>query len=238
MNRISRPTSRHGRDPSAGFTSTELLVVIALIAALIALLLPALQTARESARRITCAANLAQCGRAFQSYANSHNGYIPRGCSMFDPAKPPWAALIAKELGLKSPFEWTGVAAMPSLHCPSHPTDGPASHFVINAFDPASSSGNPLGLFKLASIRPSSTVPLLLETPPLFNTMSFFPVDDIFVEDSRFVSSPQHLIGGSKCRLGSRNHGTGKSNVLFADGHVAVTDNATLTPDNFMGRKQ
>ena len=47
-----------------GFTLTESLIVIGLIAALLALFLPAVQAARESARRAHCQSNLRQWGVA------------------------------------------------------------------------------------------------------------------------------------------------------------------------------
>ena len=60
----------------SGLTLIELLVVIAIIALLVALLVPAVQAARESARRITCASNLVQLGKALQSF-ESARGQLP-----------------------------------------------------------------------------------------------------------------------------------------------------------------
>lgn len=60
----------------AGFTLTELLVVISIIALLTALILPAVQAAREASRRTQCQSNLRQLGLAASQHETVH-GFIP-----------------------------------------------------------------------------------------------------------------------------------------------------------------
>lgn len=74
MNTSRRTSSRSTR---FGFTLTELLIVIGIIAVLIAILLPAINRAREAAKRTVCAANLRSLGQAFRAYVEQ-NGEPPR----------------------------------------------------------------------------------------------------------------------------------------------------------------
>jgi len=74
QNRYTR-RNRKGR----AFTLIELLVVIAIIAILAAMLLPALNKARDQARKISCVNNQKQLGIVINNYADSYNGFLPKG---------------------------------------------------------------------------------------------------------------------------------------------------------------
>jgi prepilin-type N-terminal cleavage/methylation domain-containing protein len=71
-------THRNARLTFRGFTLIELLVVIAIVALLVAMLMPVLGSARETSRRVICAAQLQQWGRAAITYADDSRGDFSR----------------------------------------------------------------------------------------------------------------------------------------------------------------
>lgn len=135
-----------------GFTIAELLVVIGLITTLTALLLPVVGIVRESSRRSVCAANLSQCWKGFELYASTNRGFVPRGHIRGSLQHPEWTALVAKSMGIATPFTWSDVARFAPLHCPSHPTDGVASHFIVNAVSTGTTT-DIAGMTQLGSLR-------------------------------------------------------------------------------------
>ena len=70
----------------AGFTVTEMLVVIAIIGIMMALLLPAVQFVREAGRKTSCANNLAQIGKAIQQHKAQYQIYPTAGLDSTSPA--------------------------------------------------------------------------------------------------------------------------------------------------------
>ncbi len=108
-----------GRCSIQGFTLTELLVTIAIIAILAALLLPALSSARENSRRTYCKSNLHQVGLAFDLYADENHQLLP-DCTKNNPAFYgsfwPWDLNTNVVQSLQS----HGVTRA-TLYCPSNP---------------------------------------------------------------------------------------------------------------------
>jgi prepilin-type processing-associated H-X9-DG protein len=83
----------------------------------------------------------------------------------------------------------------------------------------------------LARVRRSAGVPWLLEAADLFNTFDsgLGPFDDIFAEPFHIIRSPENLPGGAKQRITETRHVGGRSNILYADGHVAPLSRGELT---------
>ena len=61
----------HANSKSGGFTITELIVVLGIIAVLLGLLLPVVQSSRQSARDTVCKNNIRQIGIALEQLRNS-----------------------------------------------------------------------------------------------------------------------------------------------------------------------
>ncbi len=67
---------RQCRD-ALGFTLTELLIVIAIVAVLTAILMPVVATHKANAKRIQCTSNLRQIGLATMAYVSENDGKLP-----------------------------------------------------------------------------------------------------------------------------------------------------------------
>ena len=60
-----------------GFSLTEILIVIAIIAILAAILFPVFHSAREKGRQAKCMSNMHQLGTAFELYSSDYNEMLP-----------------------------------------------------------------------------------------------------------------------------------------------------------------
>jgi prepilin-type N-terminal cleavage/methylation domain-containing protein/prepilin-type processing-associated H-X9-DG protein len=98
-------------DHKRGISLVEVLVVVAIIAILIALLLPAIQAARETARRASCANNIAQISQSILMYEAANRGLPPMAYAWPDKRLPlgghwtwdhGWFSLTAPYLGYDS----------------------------------------------------------------------------------------------------------------------------------------
>lgn len=118
----------------AGFSLIELLVVVAIVGLLLAMLLPAVQAARESARRVTCANNLRQVGRALHAYHDVQQTFPPGGIEWrpggdLSRRQLGWAVFLLRHLDqarLHGQVDWS--AAFDS------PKNAPAAATVLACF--------------------------------------------------------------------------------------------------------
>jgi prepilin-type N-terminal cleavage/methylation domain-containing protein/prepilin-type processing-associated H-X9-DG protein len=89
VRRANEPRGQGGRPRRRGFTLTELLVVVGLIAVLISLLLPVLGRVRAAANAAACMSNLRQMHTAWTMYLTEHRGRLPVHVQYNPPVTPP-----------------------------------------------------------------------------------------------------------------------------------------------------
>lgn len=126
-----------------GFTTVELIVVIAICLILLGLLLPAVQSAREQGRRVQCVNRMRQLGLAVHSFESIHRK-LPSPALADDPRLvsearmigtveqlAPWLGVLGAESN--EPFLLIGGETPPILRCPSslgpQRIGIPATHF-------------------------------------------------------------------------------------------------------------
>lgn len=203
----------------AAFTLIELLVVIAIIAIIAAIIFPVFQKVRENARRTSCASNLKQLGLALTQYTQDSDEQMP--------------LLAYVPSGTFTTVSWRGaiypyVKSQEVYKCPSNPlnntqtTDRPLVFDVSYGANDAvfSALAKPgLGLpaqvvtlndiqspAQMFTIGESDSQGYLLKNPP----NSPFSMPDCLNCDNQAGNARTDLFAGH----------TGRSNWLFADGHV------------------
>lgn len=202
-----------------GFTVAELVVVVAILALLMGILLGTISGVRERSRTTLCASNLRQIMSGFSMYASENRGYVPRAGDYFEDQNPVWLGVIPRYLGLPANFQWADLPRMKVLQCPSHPTEGIPSAYLLNAFAmetaPAWRGSPPVRWSR--AVRSADLV-WLVEATDKFGPAPFNPFDAIFFEPYHVVYSPDHI----SVRVSSSRHAGRLTNVAFADGHVTA----------------
>jgi prepilin-type N-terminal cleavage/methylation domain-containing protein len=147
-------TRRH-RAPAEGFTLTELLVVLAIVAVVMGIVLPSIVKARGSARKVECLSNVRQLALATLAYLNENRQFLPEAGSgnygAFAPLapqthrKPPWTPLGPDAYVLPSIGgllqRYLGDNASGYWQCPSAPVDGSIEAFQFSGDDPYNGTG-------------------------------------------------------------------------------------------------
>ena len=86
---------------AVGFTLTELLASVLIIAALCMMLMPAVTTFRGAARSLVCKGNLRQIYLGIISYRGENKGMVMRAANATGSVN--WGALVASQLDLPNP---------------------------------------------------------------------------------------------------------------------------------------
>jgi prepilin-type N-terminal cleavage/methylation domain-containing protein len=232
---LNRPSSQSNR---SGFTLTELLVVMAVLAVLAAVLLPVVAGARQRSATATCASNLRQIAVAFTQYCADYDQTFPGSrvteVHTLADVDQLWFWQI-------HPYLRDSVL----LHCPAdNVTDArralsaalpeayadpdlPALSYGANwDMTWAAGQGNPLG--KVAALQyPSQTLLAADGTEP----WAFGPVytdrngvrwsHTAYANGPPEADPPSLYYHGGRSGMGHERHGAG-SFVAFFDGHVAL----------------
>jgi prepilin-type N-terminal cleavage/methylation domain-containing protein/prepilin-type processing-associated H-X9-DG protein len=202
------------------FTLIELLVVISIIAVLLGILLPSLNRAKKMAFKISCLSNLRQIGISTQAYLSEHENQLPPSSCHISRPEQYWLNIISGYTGEQLLF-----------HCPGDKTenfvdwdkplteqqDRRFSSFAVNSLlDPVcyryGARENKYN--KVEKIKKPRYCIWISEAP---NTDAFLLADHIHPETwegsveyaKTFIAWDRHI---------------GKSNYLFADGHVETLE--------------
>lgn len=207
---------------AAGFTLTELLVVILIIAVLAALLFSLVRSSREKAKAAVCAQNLKQIGIGLLSHITESNGRFPDGSAdvswLWDPVEMKflglcWYDAAAKNLGRENyslRFNDPAAEPLPELFaCPSghgrayHPQWPYTGDYAANV-----RLGNPNGINPVLTI---SAVKNPASTPYVQDT----------VKQNNFGEWIFRSGASKQANAAFSDRHGGKGNILWVDGHVS-----------------
>lgn len=221
----------------SGFTLTEMLVVIAIIALLIALMFPAVQAARESARRMHCANGVRQLGLALLGHVQATEVF-PSGSTRVFPgpgncaaasAGPEWTYRILPFLEQQPLF--TALASGTAVLA----TGGALSAVRCPSDVPAAGSGDQRTNYVACAGRVQNTVDYSFG-PDKYGCNPGETQDGTFTINSQ--RTPAHLRDGSsqtmlvsECMIGapflSYAQGSYAQCLVGLDGLVLTTDTLT-----------
>jgi prepilin-type N-terminal cleavage/methylation domain-containing protein len=207
-----RARSLRPRNGQTGFTLTELLVVIGVIALLIGILLPTLGRARESSRKAACMAHLKTLGECLHIYAQVWKDRLPN----LNPAGPTpaldsWDDYDGQNQAMVN-FNAEFVKSPGTFFCPSD-TSAPPTKIVTADWLLEDSARVSYEFFSLwfPAHAPARLSRMKGRAPLAWDQDGGEPVDPVTQKPIKKNTSPL------------RNH-KGGGNVLISDGHVEWED--------------
>ena len=211
------------------FTLVELLVAIAVIGLLAMLVVPAVERARESARTAACASNLRQLAAAALAYAGEHRGQFPWGMRTENGEMACWDFVVGADGKARPGLLWDhvpGAGAGQVMQCPSflggnaNWRGDPFTGYNYNCSYVGKVEGD-------AGDRMAPAFLAQIEDPA---RTALFGDGEYAGGANKFMRAPVRDRAFDGSGNGVREAGTqgfrhgGRTNVAFADGHVASLD--------------
>lgn len=202
---------------ASGFTLTQMLAVIAIIAVLAALLIPSISAARDHALAAKCAGNLRQIGAALMAFAADNNGAIPTPTDKYSGApRRAWANRLYLGGYITSPDVFFCPSFFPRNNAEADATQRPTYN----------GSNTPQAYGMRTWVAPGKTMtdteyyrgtlPLsVIATPANF----FLIVDSLDLAAYGKPAQNYHVVPGNPDQIIHLRHQK-MANALFADGHV------------------
>ena len=201
---------------SGGFTLTELLIVMGIIALLLSILLPSLTKARRSAQQVGCGSNLRQLGLAFTMYADDYHGMYPTAEDPVIPAIKKWLWMGEGFRPVLEPYAVRGSSSPGVFFCPADLTSADIYAYTSYGYS-LSFYHSPEQINSISGYGGQVGASGALPARPQKLTSVKYPSQKILCGEWLSVHYPLTTDAGW---FGTE----GKREFLFADGHVELVD--------------